>query len=227
MAFTIDSVQIDDRYLGFARYVPMDANQLGLVMQETTIRGSRFPIRRISTTERFGNQYISGSRANEIPFQYIEKVPVWSKTANYNDIGDIMGRYESISVYTNSNAQDISLTLIYIAEGDSDNPNHSTPWTLQATEFFKKKLQALTYPDYAPRYSAPPRVLLNIGNIFQRVPVTIRSISIDEGEGPFYKNMYSGTKKITLEMKTSYPLYQAVTYSKVANTFGGNPQSFV
>ena len=77
--------------------VPGDANLMGFVI----IGGG-------STRNR---------KANHIPFQYIEKVPNWSKEAVYED-NQIPGRFETQSNYSHSNANNVDMQLLYYAEAD-------------------------------------------------------------------------------------------------------------
>lgn len=220
--------RIDQRFLGYSlKSVPMDAKQFGLVLQEDIGR-RRFPTRRSgsffsgsSSDEYYYN--LSQLSETEIPFQYIEQIPFDAKNANYNDVGEIMGRFESIGVYSNSNAQDISLTAIYYAEGTTKDSSHTTPWTIESIELLKKRLKSLTYPNYEnDEYRPPAKVLLNIFNIFIKVPVTVRSVSIDESVGPYTQEGVSMTKKISLELKTSYPLWQSISSHAVKSEEAGN-----
>lgn len=152
----------------------------------------------------------------KIPFQYLETIPIWQKQANYNDIQDIIGRFESFSIYQNSNAQDVPITLMYYAEGtEADEIHRISPWTIEKIDMYVKRLQSLVYPQYDGNYGPPMTVKMNIGSLYREVPLTIRNITI-EYTGPFDTNtLKSIGVKITLECKTAYPLYQSITASKV------------
>lgn len=54
-----------------------------------------------------------------IPFQYIEQIPTWQKSANWSD-ENVIGRFEPMGIYANSSPQDLSLSLIYYAESSRD-----------------------------------------------------------------------------------------------------------
>jgi len=157
-----------------------------------------------------------------IPFQYIESLPMWNKTANWSDVGEIMGRFETQSVYSNSSAQDLTITLNYYAES-SDNsgldgnekPNSRDTWTLNAIERIKLQLQSITFPQYDGKFSPPVKCLLNIGNIFVDLPVVVKSLTIEEGPPYELRTMRSMFKKITVEMRTSYPAWQALSAPQI------------
>jgi len=164
-----------------------------------------------------------------IPFQYIEQMPIWNKTANWNDIGETMGRFESQSVYGNSSAQDLTLSLNYYAEsGDNsgldgyENKFGRNTWTLNAIERIKFQIQSLVFPQYDGGFSPPVKCLLNIGNVFVDIPVVIKSVSVEETAPYEVRTMRSMFKKITIEMRTSYPAWQAISASKVWTASDGS-----
>lgn len=157
-----------------------------------------------------------------IPFQYIEQLPQWNKTANWNDVGEVMGRFETQSVYGNSSAQELSLTLNYYAESANDkrrnteyNNSIKNDWTMTLIERVKMQLQSITFPQYDGKFSPPVKVLLNIGNIFNEVPVVIKSVAIEEGPPYEIDTMRAMFKRITIEMRTSYPAWQTISAPKV------------
>lgn len=78
--------------------VPGDANLMGFIVQGE----SPLDRRRLS---------------NHIPFQYIEKVPNWTKEAQFEEI-QIPGRFENILSYNQSSNNNIDLQIIYYAEKD-------------------------------------------------------------------------------------------------------------
>lgn len=167
-----------------------------------------------------------------IPFQYIEQIPVWSKTANWNEESGIIGRFEGQSIYGNSQAQTLSLTLIYYAESSADSHMEYTDvsrfartnnkWTLKNIERFIFQLKSLTFPQYDGYYNPPIKMLFNIGNIYVDVPVVITSISVEE-PGPFeIISMRGMMKKVTLEMRTSYPSWQAISAVQVWTADSGS-----
>jgi len=78
--------------------VPGDANLMGFIIQgETPIDNRRL--------------------INHIPFQYIEKVPNWTKEAMYEET-QIPGRFENIYSYNQSSNNNIDLQILYYAEKD-------------------------------------------------------------------------------------------------------------
>ena len=78
--------------------VPGDANLLGFIIQSDNILDRRRKI-------------------NHIPFQYIEKVPNWTKEVSYEET-QIPGRFENIFSYNSSTNNSIDLQIIYYAEAD-------------------------------------------------------------------------------------------------------------
>jgi len=158
----------------------------------------------------------------KIPFQYLENVPVWQKSANYNEIGDIMGRFEPVNVYSNSGGQDFTLTLIYNAEAMSGGVGVSTKWTLERIEQLVKRIQSLVFPIYSEgNYGPPPKLLMNIGNIYQDVPILIKNCIVESME-PFH--VTTGlplTRKITLECRITYPSWQGISCIDVWTSYEG------
>lgn len=156
-------------------------------------------------------------REHQIPFQYIEQVPNYQKSAQYEDITTIH-RFEPVSVFSHNNAQEFTLTLIYYAEGlEAHNQfdGKKNVWTLEYIEKLSTKIKALNIARYTPRPAPPYKVLLNIGNLYSDFPVIVRDISMTY-EPPFYfKTMQSFQQKITLQCRSSYPLYQAIDGSEL------------
>lgn len=152
----------------------------------------------------------------EIPFQYIEGVPNWSKGANYQDTNDILGRYEGFAVYSNSNSQETTITLHYHAERET-----GYGWSLENIEKIEKYLQSLVYPTTNIKYAPPPRMLLNIGYLWRNVPVIIRNVNI-EFIGPFMADGFRAhQRKITLELKTNYDLGRSMSRDEIISNASG------
>ena len=153
-----------------------------------------------------------------IPFQYIETMPTWAKTSNWTEISEVMGRFESQSIYGSSAAQMLSIGLNYYAESSSDkHPSAQTrnEWTMTVIERIKFQLQSLVFPQYDGKFSPPVKVLLNIGNIFVDIPVVITSLTIEEGPPYEMDTMRSMFKKVTIEMRTSYPAWQTLSAPRI------------
>lgn len=151
----------------------------------------------------------------EIPFQIIETIPNWDKSANYDDIGsEILGRFESYAVYTKSQAQEFSLTLYYSAYA-RDNINTTSFWTLENIEMLEKRLQSLVFPMYVNGFSPPPKVLLNIGNIFYNFPVVVKQVNIEYQPPYDYLTGLSINRKIILNLRSAYPAWQAISGDKI------------
>lgn len=195
----------------------------GLKKSELTLTGKTTKSRGIRNREpALTSGQIGTTKDGDIPFQYIEQIPTWSKAANYTEISDIAGRYESLSVYSNSQAQDLSLTLIYHVETETGT------WSMSFIEQLKNRLRACVFPEYGDspgnkRYGAPPILLLNIGSIYTNFPVIMRNISIDESTGPFDPNdgLKPHIKKITLELKSTFPIYQKISHNDVWRSSNG------
>lgn len=155
----------------------------------------------------------------QIPFQYIEQVPMWEKSAGWNDVGDIMGRFEPLTVYASSMPQELSLSLIYIAEAKTKSSNADgtirTPWTLDEIDKYTRRLQSLVYPMYDGKYSAPPKLKLNIGSIYIDVPVIVKQVQYTP-EAPFdIETLSPLTRKIQLQLRIAYPTWQGISATTV------------
>jgi hypothetical protein len=158
----------------------------------------------------------------QIPFQYIDKIPDWKKSATYSEFSEVIGRFESINVYANSAAQDFQLVLWYQAESRLTSTSN-TYWSMERVEQIVKRFQAMVYPVYTKGFAPPPKLLFNIGNIFRSVPVIVKDVLV-ENQPPY--DVITGlpfVRKITLELKTSYPMWQAISSEKVfMSTSGGS-----
>jgi hypothetical protein len=158
----------------------------------------------------------------KIPFQYLESIPAWEKGADWKDVGEIMGRFETPAIYSASNAQELTLTMLYHAEALKNQESTKTHWTLENIEIYIKRLQSLMFPQYDGRYSPPTKVLLNIGNIFRNVPLIIKNVSV-ESTGPY--DTLTGLPKmreITLAARVSYPMYQSIGQLQVYTAYDEN-----
>lgn len=155
-----------------------------------------------------------------IPFQYLEAIPNWDKGADWKDVGEIMGRFESPSIYASSNTQEFSFNIIYYAEA-LYNEGAKTHWTLENIEVYVKRLQSLVFPQYDGKYSPPMKLLFNIGNIYKDIPVVIKNVSVESM--PPYDTL-SGLprmRKISVSARVSYPMYQGIGQMSVYTAFDG------
>lgn len=157
-----------------------------------------------------------------IPFQYIEQIPTWSKAANYSDVSDIIGRFEPYNVYSGSAAQDFSLNLIYYAEALKAESGVTTPWTLEYIEILIKRIQSLVFPAYDGQFTPPPKLLLNIGNHYRDIPFIIKNVAIDSLEPFHIKTGLTMHRKITLECRVSYPMWQSFSSFEIWSAYDGN-----
>lgn len=204
----------NEKYLSVSNSVPKNARMFGLVIIDWD--GSL----------RKRNVNIQTSDL-EIPFQYLGSgsdmgIPTWTKTANYQDVGsEIIGRYENIPVYSNSSGQTLQLELVYHAEALL-NENAKTYWTMENIEKLQKRIQSLVYPTYSNGYSPPSKVMLNIGNIWRKFPVVITSVSVKNSPPYHNETGLSMLRTITLECKSAYPMWQAVSADKVMVATAGN-----
>jgi len=201
----------DFRIMSAAHSVPIDANKFGFRMIDSGLDGKR-------DSQKKHEEFL-------IPFQYVEEFPVWSKSANWSSISDVIGRYEDLSVYGNSGALDsMTLTLNYIAEKATNNPNQKA-WSVSYVDQIEKRLQSLVFPQLDSYFSPPYKVLLNIGQMFVDFPCVIKAITIprDVATGNFYwKTGNTYFKKITLELRSSYPAWQALSAKGIRTTREGN-----
>lgn len=180
----------------------------------------------ITSAERFGLKILDVNESIKkrfthisfedlfFPFQYIEEVPEWKKSANWNESEQVIGRYEPTYIYANSGGQDISLNLKYNAE-TYDEPN---TWSLKYIESLITRYKALTFPLNDGFFGPPPKLLLNIGANFYNVPVLVTDVS-DKPMGNFdVRTALGKTREIQLQLKVSYPLRQSIGFGQVMNT---------
>jgi hypothetical protein len=187
-------------YHVLSKPVPYNAFLFGLVLIDFTNNFKR--ITRVKTSEL------------EIPFQYMDEIPPWAKGANYQEIGDIMGRFEPVNIYSNSGGQDLQLQLHYVSEAKYD-AGATTPWTMEKIEKITNKLKSLVYPMYDKTYAPPLKVLLNIGHWFHNIPVLIKNVNV-VGEPPIdTETGLPRNRKITLDCRINYPMWQNITAPKV------------
>ena len=158
----------------------------------------------------------------QIPFQYMEKIPTWDKSANYASEDGIMGRFEGQNVYANSASQDFSIELYYHAEALS-NDGAKTPWTLENIEVLTKRIQSLVYPQYDNNYGPPMKVLFNVGNIWRNVPLIVRKVSV-ESLAPFHiETGLPMLRKVSIDVRISYPDWQAMGQLDVYQAWSLDP----
>ena len=211
--------------------VPQNAWSFGLVIQDRNLRGSAF-----------------GLRKSAIPFQYIEdaNIPSFSKSASYEET-QIQGRFEPIKSYTSSSSNEISLSLVYVAEGSEESQKTSnflpafqnqyiqteaetrvpqfyakespkTFWTIEQIERISAKIESLVYPQYDGKFSPPSYCLLNIGSIFIDFPVIIKSISVQH-KSPFsVRDVRPFRRNINIECSSYFPLYQAISAKDIIDS---------
>lgn len=191
--------------------VPADANKFGLRLIDTTATGTR-------NRKKKYKDFL-------IPFQHVEDYPVWVKSANWQGITEVMGRFEDMSVYTNSSAQDQSIIISYLAES-ANSSDEGTVWSLDYINKITRRIQSLVYPQMDSYFSPPFKAVLNIGQMYVDYPVVIKSVSMPQ-EAPFYwmtaETLY---RKITIELRSSYPLWQTITAESVYNSDGGSTKCF-
>lgn len=156
-----------------------------------------------------------------VPFQYIETIPDWKKSANYTEYNEIIGRFEPLNVYNNSGPQDFTIILHYQAETRLNSDLRSY-WSMERLEWIEKKLKSFLFPTYTKGFMGPPKLLLNIGNIWRSVPIIVKDITITNG--PPY-DVITGlpfVRKIDIQCRVSYPLWQAQSAEKIFMTKVGN-----
>lgn len=198
----------DQSFFSTAITSPVNASLMGLTIIDVD-RTLRRRAPRLKTSDLY------------IPFQYIEKVPVWSKAANYSEYSDIIGRFEPIQEYANSGVQEVPLDLIYHAEARY-NYGANTHWTLENIEKYEKRLKSIVFPMYTKGYNSPSKVLLNIANIWVNVPVVIKNVEIDPFEPYDIVTGLSITRKIKLTTAVSYPMWQSLSMEQIYIEKTGN-----
>jgi len=219
-------------YSQLGNRIGIDPYKFGLLVYdyskqfEKKIRQIKFDsMSNYSTDDKFKYKQWSGTGANKIgkslgiPFQYIEKIPDFNKGANYEELGDIIGRFEQLAQYSNSSAHSFSIELIYHAEcsneTDADATRMGNDWSIQFIDRIENQLKSLVLPQYDGYFSPPCKVLLNLGNVYVDYPLIVKNVSVSY-EPPFdVITMESHIRKITLEVQTSYPAWQALHATQV------------
>lgn len=170
----------------------------------------------------------------KIPFQYLtEGVPSLSKTANYDDT-NIPGRFEGLASYTYSNTTDFQLDLTYVAETkqsksemkkvttveqfqteiirEKTNSNKkNNTWSLEYINSLIPLYESLAYPQYDDGFNPPNLCLLNIGAIYIDLPILIKTVSVTHKAPYDIKTMMPRIIQVTLDVRISFPLYQAIS----------------
>jgi len=174
----------------------------------------------------------------KIPFQYLtEGLPSFTKAANYDDTS-VPGRFEGIASYSYSNTVDFQLDLTYVAESQKakiqkkentvaqsleqvikdkydSGAKKNNIWTLEYINSIIPLFESLVYPAYDDQYNPPNLCLLNIGAIFMDLPILVKTVTISH-KSPFdIKTMMSRMYQVTLDMRISYPLYQAISSREI------------
>lgn len=217
---------------------PANANRFGLIVLDTFNVFRRNNIAKIIAQGSANGRSI-GRRPDaiieemKIPFQFMEKVPDFNKSANYQENGDIIGRFEPIDIYSNSGPQNISLEIMYSAEGSSEITALSggetsyprTTWTIEYIDVLLGRLKAFVYPTYNQRYYPPMRALLNIGSMYRNVPILIKDVKIENMPPYDIQTGKSRNYKINIEAKVSYPIWQSIDAGDVYTGVNTDRQS--
>jgi hypothetical protein len=110
----------------------------------------------------------------------------------------------------------------YLRDVYSPQAKPKSHWTAQYIDSLVVKLKSLVFPQYDGNFSPPNKVLFNAGDLFVDYPLVIKSINV-EHEGPFrIDNMMPMTYKITMSCVTNYPLYQALSGSRIYSGVEGS-----
>jgi len=160
-----------------------------------------------------------------IPFQYIDKIPDWQKEANYNEVGEIMGRFAPINVYSNSGPQPFEIVLNYVAESRNTSATNSSVWSLEYIEELIIKIKSLVFPIQEGGFSPPPKVICNIGNHYFDLPLIIRSVQVENAEPIDVITGLSMRRMVTISATVDYPLWQGIDGIKVYTAYEGQAGS--
>ena len=89
--------------------------------------------------------------------------------------------------------------------------NSGAIWTLEYINGLIPLFESLVYPQYDANFSPPNLCLLNIGSIFMDLPVLIKTVTVAH-KAPFdIQTMMPRTYQITLDLRVSFSLYQAIS----------------
>ena len=84
-------------------------------------------------------------------------------------------------------------------------------WTLEYINTIVPLFESLVYPQYDEGYNPPNLCLLNIGSVFMDLPVLIKTVTVAH-KPPFdIETMMPRTLQITLDLRVSFSLYQAIS----------------
>lgn len=198
--------------LGSYRFQPMNAWKFGLIIQDRTLKGSAYGIRR-----------------NHVPFQYLGEsgeIPALTKTANYEE-SQVLGRFEPLKAYKDSSDVKFTFNVTYYADGTertSDNftrqgneqgNRNTSPWTIEQISRITARLESLVYPQYDGKYSPPRFCLLNVGGIYINFPVVVTSVSVVPLPPYSTRDLTPMRRNVTLELSSSYPTYQPVSSNSI------------
>lgn len=192
-----------ERYFGINRAnknrmsVPAQANVFGFLIENRRLRGGP-------------RDEVTGLKAHEIPFQYIEEIPPMPKQAQYEDI-TVQGRFEALPSYSSGSATNFSISLIFYAEGSKALNHRGSFWMIENIKKLILKLESLVWPEYDRKFDGPNLVLLNIGDIYIDIPIKITSISTTPLPPFDIKTLDPYMWKVNMECRTAYPLYQAIS----------------
>lgn len=213
-----------ESYHDLSRGVPKDAYRFGLVISDWEDH-FKDRLKRIKLHDKDSIKELNKYNM-EIPFQYVQEIPIQMKGVNWAD-EVTMGRYEQQKVYSYSNTMDYSLNITYVAEASEGsnsawddynniyNRHRGTAWTMTDLDRCILKLQSLAFPQYDGMYGPPATCLLNMGNVVVDQPIVIRNVNVTH-EPPYETTtMKSMIRKITLEITTVYPPWQALSGAKI------------
>lgn len=214
---------------------PANANKFGLIVLDTYNLFRKNNLTKIIAQGSANGKSI-GRNPNaiieelKIPFQFLEKIPDFMKTANYQETSDVIGRFEGIDVYSNSASQDINLELTYASEGtlalqSTDSSVQNTTWTIEYIDILLGRLKSFVYPTYNQRFYPPMRALLNVGQNWKNVPVLVKSVKV-EAMHPI--DVFTGkprNHKVFLDLKVSYPMWQTMDAGDIYTGVNNDQQS--
>lgn len=142
-----------------------------------------------------------------IIFQFIPEIKDDGDSADFESLGDGLGRAEQYKIYKNGKSRSYSLTTTFAALDDSTN----TAWVQQQV----MRLRALTKPIYdreslfngtSTNYYAPPLVIFTYGKLWINIPVVVSSVSASTpDEAQIDANGLPTVVTVDIKMETNYP----------------------
>lgn len=164
-----------------------------------------------------------------IIFQFIPTIKDSGDSADFESLGDGLGRAEQYKIYKNGKSRQYTISATFAA---LDEKTYNTAWVQQQIS----RLRSLTKPIYdreslfngtATNYYAPPLVIFTYGQLWVNIPVVVSSVvpSVSD-DAQLDLNGLPTVVDVEIQMETNYPYGYVpgyMNYWKIWNN--PNPQN--